>query len=295
MDPIRWRILFGGAPRRTVFMSVPDLPTSKVGKGFTITGFDIRASTGHYYCADGVGRLDQNDVGPLASSLVELTRGGFTFALVNYWLLSGLMTGLEESAGVPVDPTLYSIQGVSCRDADDTIHITCVNTNVSNLSWRLVLDPANNMARLDADRISSAAVQHFEPDPVAGNYFALSPNSVRRRDIATLSNSGLGSSLALGITTGDECDAKTPGRLHITYGGNGPAGTIVTLATATDMASATTLGTHVMPEIVAIEGVRSRPNELLVAHDPAYHLVGGAGAQNGITSFQPNPLRKLYP
>lgn len=286
----------GGAAAGTFIMRVPDLPTSNPGKGFVMTGFDIRAANGHYYAADGVGRLSQDDTGPLASALVQMTRSGDTLSLVDYWMLADLMAGLEESAGVPVDPTVYSFQGVSCYDANDTIHMTCVNASVANLCWRLILDPNNDMARLDADRLASSAVQHFEPDPVTGNYQALSAATVRRRALATLSNSGLGTAFALsGITTADMCDARTAGRLHITSGGNGPDGTITTLAPAADMSTATLLGTYTLTGITAVEGIRSRPTELLIGVDPAYHLTGGPGAVNAIIAIRPNPLIALYP
>lgn len=277
-------------PDGSFLMQVPDLPTSKPGKGFTVTGFDIRGSDGAYYIADGTGKQDQNASGDFASAITRCIRNRDALALDDYETLATLMTGLEESAGVPVNAGQYSIQGVSWRSDTDKIILTCANGSAA-VTWCLVVDPLT-WAVSQANRFA-ASVNHFEPDEASGNYIAVSSTQIRRRLYTNLMNTGLGNAYTHGLgSTVDMLDFEQAGRLHVTSGSNGSNGLITTITTPADFGTASFVSSWTATGVLAIEGVRSRvaENELLIGDDPAYHLVGGAGAVNGIWAIRPNPL-----
>lgn len=279
----------GGA--RSVFMKVPDLPTSAPGMGFTVTGVVILPGD-RLFLADGVGKFNVNTPGSFVPALVEVARAGET-ALnqtpVAVYYLSAMMLGLEESAGVPVVTGNYSIQGLGYRTDLGTIVVT-VPAVSGTVTWILQINP-NTGARVSAVRVATVKINHFEPDNAAGNYVAVNEGAatIRRRSYA--SGASVGTDIVFSNQNAlDHADYAGVNHLHISADHNSGVARIYTVSTPADMASATVLATTLLPDIKSIEGHRSRGAvELLVANDRYYHVPEDA-LPNCLVSIKPNPL-----
>lgn len=287
-----------GLPVGRFRVPVPDIPSGTAGRGFACTGLCFRDGTGFLYAADGTGRETQSVVGSNNCALVKMAwiARANTLVYVTSWLLSNMMAGLYEDGSSPtwgagataVAPGGYSIQAVSYRSSDDTIHITCQGASAV---WKLVIHPDTG-ARVGQARLGQAP-NAFIIDNARGRVMEIGASAYRWRNIENLTSTGLGSTYTHGLTNIDAGDIDMARDiLHVPYGANSAEGAIRSYRLANDAASLTVLGTYTDTDALAVEGVRSRPDGLYIMSDEYYHQ---SGPTNVMIVIRPNPLLALYP